>query len=78
MTAWQLLWMPDNNCNFVRIWCQVECGLMRETILEFLLTMDFSAIIVLLSVKYILCKVEMDFKKTWEQMACRWRFALSI
>ena len=61
MTAWQLLWMPDNICNFLRIWCQVECALMRETILEFLLTMDFSAISLSLSVKYTSCKVEMGF-----------------
>ena len=69
MSAGHLLWMPDNNCSFVRIWCQVECGLMRETILEFLLTMVFSAITLSLSVKYISCKVEMVFKRTWEQMA---------
>ena len=70
MTARRLLWMPDNNCSFVRIWCQVECGLSRETILKFLLTMVFSAITLLLSVKHISCKVQTVFKRTWEQMAC--------
>lgn len=40
--------------------------------------MVFSAITLSLSVKYISCKVEMVFKRTWEQMACRWRFALSV
>lgn len=70
MTARRLLWMPDNNCNFVRIWCQVECGLSRETILKFLLTMVFSAITLLLSVKHISCNVQTVFKRTGEQMAC--------
>ena len=70
MTARRLLWMPDNNCNFVRIWCQLECGLSCETILKFLLTMVFSAITLLLSVKHISCKCQTVFKRTWEQMAC--------
>ena len=43
---------------------------MRETILEFLLTMVFSAITLLLSVKHIACKVQTVFKRTGEQMAC--------